>query len=106
MSNYNNLIKKGNYIANEWQYNGNGESLTVIDKYSSKELATIPLATENQMETAIASAVDGFNTFKKWSAGERSAILTKLRNLIEEHQDELAQLIVDEAGKPLSYSKR
>lgn len=105
MSNYKNLIKNGNYIANEWQYNGNGASLTVVDKYSSEELATLPLATENQMETAIVSAIDGFNTLKKWSAGERSALLTKLRNLIEEHQDELAQLIVDEAGKPLSYSK-
>ena len=105
MSNYNNLIKKGNYIAGEWYYNGNGEILKVVDKYSSKELATLPLATEDQMETAIVSAVDGFNSYKKWPAGQRSAILTKLRNLIEEHQDELAQLIVNEAGKPLSYSK-
>lgn len=105
MSSYTNLIKKANYIANEWQYNGNGESLTVIDKYTSKVLSKLPLATDAQMEEAIVVALEGFNTFKKWSAGERSAKLTELQHLIEEHRDELAQLIVDEAGKPLSYTQ-
>ena len=105
MSSYLNLIKKGNYIANEWQYNGNGASLTVLDKYTSEEISVLPLATESQMEDAIVASIDGFNVFKKWSAGQRSDILTQLRNLIEEHKDELAQLIVDEAGKPLSYAQ-
>ena len=105
MSNYTSLIKKANYIANKWHYNGNGETLTVIDKYTSKALATLPLATEAQMEDAIVASIDGFNIFKKWSAGERSAKLTKLRDLIEVNKDALAQLIVDEAGKPLSYAQ-
>lgn len=105
MSNYNSLIREANYIANEWQYNGNGEALTVIDKYTSEELTTLPLATEIQMEDAIVASLNGFNTYKKWSTGERSAKLTQLRNLIEEHKEALAQLIVDEAGKPLSYAQ-
>lgn len=105
MSDYSNLLQSGNYIAGKWHYNGTGESLTVIDKYSSKQLAILPLATATQMEDAIVASVQGFNTYKIWSAGERSAILTKLRNLIETHKDALAQLIVDEAGKPLSYAQ-
>ena len=105
MSNYKSLITEANYIANKWESNGTGELLTVVDKYTSKELAKLPLATENQMEGAIEASLEGFHTFKTWSAGVRSAKLTALRNLIEAHQNELAQLIVDEAGKPISYAK-
>lgn len=105
MSNYNTLIKKANYINNTWQYDGNGDFLIVVDKYTSKELSKLPLATETQMEEAIVASVNGFNVYKKWSAGKRASVLNQLKHLIEENKDALAQLIVHEAGKPLSYAQ-
>ena len=102
---YTNLIKEGNYINNAWEFQGNGETLDVVDKYHGTTMATLPLATEAQMEIAIQASVEGFHNYRTWSAGQRAEVLTKLRDLIEEHQDALAQLIVDEAGKPLSYAK-
>lgn len=105
MKTYKNLIKEANYIANEWHFEGNGESLAVVDKYTSENISNLPLATEEQLENAIVASVNGFQVFKNWSAGNRSNKLLQLRDLIEENKDELAKLIVDEAGKPISYAK-
>ena len=101
---YTDLLNKGNYIDGKWHYEGTGDHLTVMDKYTGDEMAKLPLITDAQAEEAIQASVRGFETYKKWSAGQRSDVLFKLRAAIREHQDELAQLIVDESGKPLDYA--
>lgn len=54
-------------------------------------------------------AVDAaYSAFKEWSkktAEERSQLLLKWHCLIEEHTDELAEIITTELGKPLSEAK-
>lgn len=100
-----NLIKHKNFVANEWLAQGNGEHLTVVDKYNGEELSKLPLATEEQMENAIAASVVAFDEMKTWSAGKRAEKLWALRGKIEEHAEELAQLIMKEAGKPISYAR-
>ena len=57
------------------------------------------------MEEAIAAAYASREVLRKMSAGERSAKLEGLAALIAEHGDELAQLIVQEGGKPIGYAK-
>ncbi len=100
-----NLIKQENYIANTWVSQGNGSFLEVFDKYTAAQIAKIPMATEAQMEQAIVAAQSAFIELKSWSAGKKSEKLWALRNKIEEHQEALAQLIVKEAGKPISYAR-
>ncbi|MEZ4754415.1 MAG: aldehyde dehydrogenase family protein [Bdellovibrionota bacterium] len=68
-------------------------------------LAKLPLATEQQLEIAINAALSGFKTLSNWSAGKRSSNLHALAALIRRDQDSLAELIVHEAGKPISYAK-
>lgn len=102
---YTDLVNKGNYIAGKWYYEGTGDHLSVVDKYTGEEMAKLPLATEAQAEEAIQASERGFEAYKKWSAGDRSGILFKLRDAIKEHQEELARLIVDESGKPLDYAQ-
>lgn len=105
MKNYQNLITEANYIGHTWLKEGSGEFLDVIDKYRGNSLAKLPLASEEQMEHAIQCAIEGFHIYKKWSAGMRSNILLQLRDLIAANSEALAQLIVDEAGKPLGYAQ-
>jgi len=99
------LFSNANYIANQWVGDGDGSFNHVFDKYSGVELACLPNATEDQMETAIHAAVQVFPVFRAWSAGKRSSALEKLASLISEHQTELADLIVKEGGKPISYAR-
>ncbi len=94
-----------NLVNGNWSFEGDGTFNTVVDKYHGTELARIPHATEAQMEEAIAAACASRETLRKLSAGDRSSKLEALASLIAKHEDELAQLIVQEGGKPIGYAK-
>jgi acyl-CoA reductase-like NAD-dependent aldehyde dehydrogenase len=101
---YHNIMKKMNYIAGRWDGDGTG-AIAVVDKYSGAELATLPLATPEQMDAAIVAAVDAGREFGAWSAGKRAAALERVRSSLREKKEAFADLIVKEAGKPVSYAR-
>src|SRR5690554_222057 len=93
-----------NFIFNQWVPGDSGEQLIVLDKYRNEPIAEIETAGEAQLETAISGAITVFSEFKSWSAGKRSEHLAKLAELLEAKRDFFIDLIVREAGKPLSYA--
>lgn len=84
---------------------GDGTFTTVVDKYHGTELARIPNATEARMEEAIAAAYAAREGLRSMSAGERSAKLDALAALIAQHEEAIVQLMVQEAGKPLTAAR-
>ncbi|MBK7945666.1 MAG: aldehyde dehydrogenase family protein, partial [Flavobacteriales bacterium] len=84
---------------------GDGSFNTVVDKCHGTELGRIPHATEAQMEEAIAAAYASRDVLRKMSAGERSSKLEALAALIAKHEEEIAQLMVKEAGKPIGAAR-
>jgi glyceraldehyde-3-phosphate dehydrogenase (NADP+) len=99
------LFQPLNYIGGSWSDAGDGTFTSVVDKYHGTELARIPHATEAQMESAIEAARKAFPAFRKLSAGERSERLERLAALIMQHEEALAHLIMQEAGKPIGYAR-
>ena len=99
------LFRPQNLINGAWSPEGDGTFNTVTDKYDGAELARVPHATEGQMEEAIAAAHVSRDTLRRMSAGERSAKLEALAALITQNEEELARLIVREAGKPIGYAR-
>lgn len=102
---YNSILETRNYINQSWHAEGNGKFLSVIDKYTQEEIAQVPFCTEQQMEEAIAGSVSGFNELRNWSAGKRSEALQKMYDALKDNQEEFAQLIAAEAGKPIGYAR-
>ncbi len=102
---FSNIITSSNYINGEWHSKGNSEFLQVIDKYTQEEITKVPFCSNDQMETAIQSSVKGFEALKKWSAGQRSDALEKMRVGLVENKEAFAQLIAAEAGKPIGYAR-
>ncbi len=98
-------LQHANLIAGEWMDTGDGSHTTVLDKYHGHELARLPHATAQQMNSAISSAVSSKGALLAMSAGERSDKLFALAELIRAKQEPLAQLIVSEAGKPIGYAR-
>lgn len=98
-------IKNENYVAGAWLAGGDDTNLEVLHKYTNEVMATLPNATEAHMEEAIAASVEAFEEMKTWPAGKRAEKLWAIRNKIEEHAEYLAQLIMQEAGKPISYAR-
>ncbi|MCW5899721.1 MAG: aldehyde dehydrogenase family protein [Flavobacteriales bacterium] len=99
------LVHDRNFIAGRWSDAGDGTFNTVVEKYHGYELARIPHATAERMEAAIAAAHAARGPLWKLSAGERSEKLERLAALLKEHEEALAQLIMHEAGKPISYAR-
>jgi glyceraldehyde-3-phosphate dehydrogenase (NADP+) len=96
---------EANYINGVWHQEGDGKFTTVADKYHGTVLAKLPLATAAQVEEAVASAFASRPAMRRMSAGERSEKLEALARLMEERKDELAKLIMQEAGKPIGYAQ-
>jgi acyl-CoA reductase-like NAD-dependent aldehyde dehydrogenase len=100
---YSTILKRANLINNVSEPDGAGKT-TVSDKYSGSIIATIPEASEAQLEAAITGSVAAFKTIKTWSAEQRAAMLGELVSLLESKQEAFADLIVAEAGKPIDYA--
>jgi succinate-semialdehyde dehydrogenase / glutarate-semialdehyde dehydrogenase len=77
------------------------KSMDVINPATGRVVGVVPLATEEQTLSAIQSAVDAFKGWAKLPAEHRSAYLTQWADQLLLHQQELAEIIVEEQGKPI-----
>jgi len=89
-----NLLINGELVA------GDGAALPVLNPATGAEIATIAEASNAQVDAAIASANEAFESFSQSSPAERSALLLQIADALESHQDELAELESRDVGKP------
>ncbi|WP_343799017.1 aldehyde dehydrogenase family protein [Bacillus carboniphilus] len=78
---------------------------TLLSPYNEKEIAEIPMATSEEVEKAIVAAYRAKKKMAKMPLHERSTILSKLAQLLEDRFDEAATLIALEAAKPIETAK-
>jgi acyl-CoA reductase-like NAD-dependent aldehyde dehydrogenase len=79
--------------------------LKVTDKYSGEVAYEVPLATPDVLDQAIAAAVDATDAMRKMTVYERQAVLEHCIKRFTERQDELAEALCIEAGKPINDAK-
>ena len=79
--------------------------LKVTDKYSGEVAYEVPLATPDVLDQAIAAAVDATEAMRKMTVYERQAVLEHCIKRFTERQDELAEALCIEAGKPINDAK-
>ena len=60
-----------------------------------------PLATKQEVETALAAAQQSFLEWRKAPVEERTKVIARVAELYREREDELARLIAKEMGKPV-----
>ena len=73
----------------------------VINPATQQVLARVPLATEEELAAAVASAKQAFNTWRKTPIGTRARIFLKYQQLIRENMAEVAAILTAEQGKTL-----
>ncbi len=69
--------------------------------YTGEVIDTVPVATEEDVDSAIQTALDGFETVRKLPAWRRAEILEKVSQLILRQKERLTQILVSEVGKTL-----
>lgn len=78
---------------------------TLFSPYSGEAIAQVAVADEKLIAAAIQSAQSGFKVISQMPAYKRASILEKLVNLLEERIDEAAEVIANEAAKPIVFAK-
>jgi len=94
-----------NYINGRWSRSTASEYLNVINPASAEVLAQTPLSTGEDVNAAVEAAAAAFPEWRRTPPEERIQYLFKLKQLFEEHLDEIARLITMENGKTLTESR-
>ena len=97
--------KLQNYVNGEWRASTATEFVEVINPATQEVLTRTPLSTQADVDAAVQTAAQAFPAWRRTPPGERIQYLFKLKNLLEEHIDELARLITLENGKTFGEAK-
>jgi betaine-aldehyde dehydrogenase len=89
------------YINGSLQSATSGETFTTFNPATGEALAEVGQASQQDVDSAVASAQAGFKIWSAMSAIERSRILLKAVQILRDRNDELAELEVKDTGKPL-----
>jgi acyl-CoA reductase-like NAD-dependent aldehyde dehydrogenase len=84
-------------VGGEWRTSD--EVLDVKFPYDGSQAGSVYLATEQDLDDAVAAAVRGFEVTRKLPTYKRSEILMNLRRLMEERFDDLVKIMIMEGGK-------
>ncbi len=94
-----------NYINGAWSTSTATTYLDVLNPATTETLATVPLSPANEVDEAVQAAAAAFVSWRRTPATERIQYLFKLKGLLEDHLDALAQTITQECGKTFAESK-
>lgn len=71
----------------------------VVNPSTGEVTALVPCCTKEEVEEVIATAKEAYKSWSKVPIVKRVAVLYKVRQLIEEHMEELTYLVAQEHGK-------
>ncbi|GAA5993666.1 hypothetical protein JCM10908_000670, partial [Rhodotorula pacifica] len=98
-------VEKGGYVNGKWTVGSNDGTFEVINPGTGKVLGTLPEMTVRDTKEAINHAHEALKSWRKTSEYERSAILTKIFQIMSDNKEDLAQIITAENGKPLADAR-
>jgi succinate-semialdehyde dehydrogenase/glutarate-semialdehyde dehydrogenase len=99
------LLRSQAYINGQWVAAEDGSTLTVLNPATGEIIATVPRCSAAQTRAAIDGAALAQRDWRKRTAAERSKILQVWYQLMLAHQEDLAQLMTAEQGKPLAEAR-
>ncbi|CAB3361473.1 Hypothetical predicted protein [Cloeon dipterum] len=96
------LVRSLAFVNNQWVPASSGETFEVTNPANGQVLGQVPDMDVDDTEQAVNVAFEAFKTWEHTTAKERSVLLRKWYNLLEDNKDEIARIMTAESGKPLS----
>lgn len=93
------------FINGSWRTGEGRDEHAVVNPATGDAIAALPLATEADLDEALAASERGFATWRAMDPEARGAILHKVASLIRERAEAMATLLTLEQGKPLVESR-
>lgn len=94
-----------NYIGGQWRPAAASEYLAVVNPATGEVRAQVPLSGRSEVGQAVEAAAGAFPGWRCTPPEERVQYLFKLKQLLEEHLEEMARLLTEENGKTLAESR-
>lgn len=91
-----------NLIGDKWLDASDGAVITITNPATNEVIDTVPESTKKDCDAAVQAAKKGQRIWSQRPLHERANILMKFVSLVEKHKDELAKLLSDETGKPIT----
>lgn len=99
------LLHTGAYVDGAWVETGDSGEITVDNPSTGATVASVPALSRAQVADAIAAAERAQRAWRATSAKSRAQLLRRWFDLVVEHTEDLARLIVLEEGKPLAEAR-
>ena len=93
------------YINGRWSAPMEGKDLEVIDPSNEEAFAVISLGGQADTDAAVAAAKAAFDSWSRTSKEERLGYLESIAEIYARRSDEMAAVISQEMGAPISMSR-
>jgi malonate-semialdehyde dehydrogenase (acetylating)/methylmalonate-semialdehyde dehydrogenase len=95
--------KLKNFVGGSWVDSQTKTFDDVINPATEEIIASVPLSTKKDLDKAVATAQEAFQSWKNVAAPKRARVMFKFHQLLTEHKKALAKIITIENGK--SYTE-
>ena len=99
------LLRRQAYVDGTWVDADSGATFPVTNPATGEVVADVPRMGAEETRRALAAAERALPEWKHRTAKDRARILRRLADLMLEHEDDLARLMVVEQGKPLAEAR-
>jgi acyl-CoA reductase-like NAD-dependent aldehyde dehydrogenase len=99
------IVRDSFYINGEWVAAASSETLEVTSSGTGELYATIPAGTVEEANLAVEAAAAAFDAWSNTSSKDRGTFLLRIAERLAERSDELALVIANEVGMPVSLAK-
>jgi acyl-CoA reductase-like NAD-dependent aldehyde dehydrogenase len=95
------------FVGGEWSAPSAGGAVEVVSPHTEEPIARVAVAGADEVDRAVAAARAAFDEgpWPRLDPGERIDAVRRLAELHRARRREMAQLITDEMGAPISFSK-
>jgi malonate-semialdehyde dehydrogenase (acetylating)/methylmalonate-semialdehyde dehydrogenase len=94
-----------NFINGEWRPSSATDHLDVVNPATNEILGQTPLSLATEVDEAAQAAAAALEAWRRTPATDRIQYLFKLKNLMEEHFEEISRTITMECGKTIGESR-
>lgn len=92
-------------VYGEWRESKTDTYLPVTDSSTGEVIAEVPRCTKEEVDEAITSAQEAFESWSKLSLSRRTQMMFKWRGVLVNHLEELTLLCAKELGKNLNEAE-
>src|SRR5437899_573557 len=95
-----------NFINGKWVESNSSRTIVNINPANTDHiLGTVRQATRDEARAAVEAAVESFSSWRPTPAPTRGRIVARAARLMEEHKEQLAEILTREEGKTIAESR-